>query len=305
MRSLLALIPLLLVGCGETHVPCAASTAPLVIRQLALPGPSIGVSTVVELPDGRRLLIDVGNDSHDGVVREAAPAVDFVLVTHGDEDHAGGREDLADVLAGATEIDGLGLVELGEGVTLDVFLARGVLRTPQGDVDLRGEVPDLDSSENANSLGAVLSWGSFDWVFAGDLTGGGKGTPDVESAVAARGAELVAPGSVELVSLNHHGISSSTNAAWVDWLLPGDGAVRHALSNGNGTYLAAPHEDILDRVGPRLNGGAVWVGVPGSLTPDGHPDLRTTGGEVVVGVADGGDTYTVCGVAAEATPANR
>ena len=96
-------VPLALcLGCAPESVPCPASDAPLVIRQLALPGPAIGVSTVVELPDGRRLLIDVGNDSHDAVVRAAAPTVDFLLVTHGDEDHAGGLDDLADVLADAT-----------------------------------------------------------------------------------------------------------------------------------------------------------------------------------------------------------
>lgn len=289
----------LLLGCPVEPVPCPASDAPLVIRQLALPGPAIGVSTVVELPDGRRLLIDVGNDSHDAVVRAAAPTADFVLITHGDEDHAGGLDDLADVLADAAAVDSLGVLDLGQGVSLDVFLVRGVLATPAGAVDLRAEVPDLDSSENANSTAAVLRWGDFAWLFAGDLTGGGKDTPDVESAVAARGDDLLPAGSVDVLSLSHHGITSSTNPAWVDWLLPDDGATRHALSNGNRSYLAAPHEDVLDRVGPRLGAGAVWVGEPGSQTPKDHPALRITGGEVVVGVQDVGARYSVCGQLSE------
>ena len=290
-----------LAGCTATDVPCGASDAPLVIRQLALPGPALGVSTLLELPDGRRLLIEVGNDSHDGVIRAAAPAVDFVLVTHGDQDHAGGRGDLADVLEGAEDIGALGEYSLGGGVTLEVFLADGVLRLGSGDLDLRPEVLDLDSSENAQSIGAVLRWGDFAWVFAGDLTGGGKGTPDVESAVAARGEELADAGSVDLVTLNHHGITSSSNAAWIDWLLPEDGRLRHVTATSNGGYLAAPHADVLDRVGPRLGGGAVWVGVPGSLTPDAHPHLRRTGGEVVVGVVDDGAALAVCGGAQTST----
>ncbi len=302
MTRLSVVLLVLLLGCPDEPVPCPQSDAPLVIRQLALPGPAIGVSTVVELPDGRTLLVDVGNDSHDEHVRQAAPSVDFVLLTHGHEDHAGGVDDLGDVLADATPIDELGVLDLGDGVSLDVFLVRGVLATSAGSVDLRAEVPDLDSDENANSTAAILRWGDFDWLFAGDLTGGGKDTPDVESAVAARGDELLPAGALDLLSLSHHGISSSTNQAWVDWLLPDDGATRHALSNGNGAYLAAPHEDVLDRVAPRLGGGGVWVGEPGSLTPEDHPGLRVTKSEVVVGVEDDGASYSVCGVTTDSLP---
>lgn len=282
----------LLLGCPSPDVPCPRPEADLLIEQLLLPGPSIGVATVVHLPDGRRLLIEVGNDAHDQVVREAVGAADFVLITHDDEDHAGGADDLADVLDGATDVATLGTHDLGAGVSLEVFLADGVLQLPDGPVDLRAEVPDLDSSDNARSVGAVLRYGSFDWLFAGDLTGGGKGTPDVESAVALRGDDLVEPGSVDLISLSHHGIDSSSNDAWLDWLLPADGARRHALAPTSGGYLSAPDDDVLDRVQARLD-GFVWAGAPGSLTDEDHPALKLTGGSVFVQVLTTG-SWAVC-----------
>jgi len=304
----LSLLTLPLLGCGAADVPCPRpelGTGTLVIEQLHLAGPSIGIAKVVHLPDGRRFLVEVGNDAHDGAVRDATDgAVDFVLVTHDDQDHAGGREQLADVLEDATDVSALGVHDLGAGVTLDVFLADGVLALRDGPppfapgtahepLDLRTEVDDIDGADNPRSVAAVLRYGDFAWLFAGDLTGGGKGTPDVESAVALRGDQLVVPGEIDLVSLNHHGIRSSNNDAWLAWLLPDDRVERHALVATSPAYLAAPNEDVLDAIAPRLQGGAVWTGKAGSLTPSEHAALRETGDGVFVRVDATG--WSVCG----------
>ncbi len=194
-------------------MPCAADDerpgGGLRIEQLHLPGPSIGEATLVTSPDGTTLLIDVGNDGHRDVVPDD---VDLVLVTHDDEDHRGGLEEVAF----GELIDDLGTWDLGGEATLEVWLADGRLAVEGDVVELRDEVPDLDDDgDNPRSLGGTVAYGDFVYVFAGDLTGGGKGTPDVESAVAARGDELIAPGSADVVHLNHHGIRSSTNEVWV------------------------------------------------------------------------------------------
>ncbi|MFH1466826.1 MAG: MBL fold metallo-hydrolase [Pseudomonadota bacterium] len=280
-----------LVLCTGCREPCPAAVGAMEIRQLGLRGPVPGESTLVTFPDGTTLLIDVGNDSHDGWIRdELAGPVDYLLVTHSDQDHAGGLDDLADVLGAAERIDALGTWEIG-GATLTVFLHGGVLVVGDDEIDLTAEVPGMAADENAMSTAGVLRYGPFTYLFAGDLTGGGKDTPDVEGAVAVWGPEV---GRVDLLHLSHHGIRSSTNQAWVDWLLPDDGTTRNAVVGANGGYLAAPSQEVLDRVAPRLGSGAVWAPRTGSLAGSSEA-LRVADGDVIVAVAQGGAEYTVCG----------
>ena len=249
----------------------------------------------MEGPDGSLLLIDVGAGPHDGLVRAAAGGpVDLLLVTHDDVDHVGGLDDLGDVVGEAEVIDDVGVWDLGGGATLRVFLADGVLALQDGDVDLRDEVPGLDASDNARSLAGVIEYGDFVYLFAGDLTGGGKDTPDVESAVAARGDLLLEPGDADVLHLSHHGIRSSTNAAWVDWLLPDDGSDRSAVVGANGGYLSAPAPEVVERVAPRLGDGHVHLTAAGALA-DPHPSLLEYEADVIVSVFDGGARYAVCG----------
>jgi hypothetical protein len=170
-------------------------------------------------------------------------------------------------------------VPLGEA-TLTVFVSDGEVATSSGVV----RVGDALDEENAHSLAGVVTAGSFDFVFGGDLTGGGKDTPDVESAVAALAEDIpwVPAGGVELTKLNHHGISSSTSPAWAAWLL-GVGRTTNALVGATGAYLDAPSEEALDVVRPHLGGGRVWVNDTGLLGGS-DPIMTELGGDVLVEV---------------------
>ncbi len=286
---------LALVACG---VPCPTAAGPLEIRQFDLGSTSIGESTLVTLPDGSTLLLDVGNDGHDDDIRARLDRpVDWLLITHDHEDHSGGLDDLHDLLAEATPIDELGSWELG-GATLDVFLHDGLLRTPDGDIDLGAEIEGMAEDPNAMSTAGALHYGSFTYLFAGDLTGGGKDSPDVESAVAAHPPEV---GSIDLLHVSHHGIRSATNDAWVDWLLPDDGQARNAVVGANKAYGAAPSQEVLDRLAPHLGEGFVWLTRGGSLA-GGHERLVELKGDVVVAVDEGGGGYSVCGEWFPSTP---
>jgi hypothetical protein len=304
MRALLPLLlcSTLLAGCQPDVAveDCPRGDGELTIEQIHLP-PPIGESALITTPDDVRLLVDVGDRAHADAVLEATDGViDYLLVTHPDRDHAGGLPELEELTADAEEIDEPGSWSLGGGVQLDVFLVDGQLVVGDDELDLRDDVPGLQGSDNARSTAGVVRWGDFVYVFAGDLTGGGKGTPDVESAVAERGAELLLDGDADVVHLSHHGIRSSTNPAWVDWLLPDDGEDRNAVVGANRGYLAAPHDEVVARVGPRLGGGRIHATETGSLA-DPDPMLVEHRASIHVAVSGGGANYQICGEAFEST----
>ncbi|MCB9678150.1 MAG: hypothetical protein H6737_23820 [Alphaproteobacteria bacterium] len=267
----------LLAACTTTPSLAPHAEGSLTIVQLDLRG-APGEAALVVGPDGTSALIDVGAPRHVDTVRGALDAFgidqpDHVLLTHDDRDHVGGFEGYT---AQPVRWDTAELpvaLDLG-GPVLTVFLADGRLATSSGVETLP---VDLEGEDNARSLAGVVTWGTFEYVFAGDLTGGGKGTPDVEGAVAARAADIpwIPAGGVDAMHVNHHGISSSTSAAWATWLRPD-----HAIVGANGFYLDAPSEECLAALPAHTR---VWVTEDGSL---GNTDARTTvkHGDVVLTV---------------------
>ncbi|HJN74157.1 MAG TPA: MBL fold metallo-hydrolase [Myxococcota bacterium] len=272
--------------------------APLLIEQLDLGSRSTGESALIVGPDGTSVLIDVGNDAHDDEVRAALElrtgrdSPDYTLITHFHADHVGGLSDLGDfgalIWRGGVQPDtdewvepddeialctsaGCDLpfvLDLGDEATLEVLVAGGVL--PDGTTI---EITE----ENARSLVGVVRYGDFAYLFAGDLTGGGKDTEDVESFLANR----IALPDVDVAHISHHGIASSTNSAWVDAVFPDDGHIRHGIVGANRAYLSAPDEEVLERLGPRVE--QIWVTTPGSLA-DPHPRCTNVDGSIGVHV---------------------
>jgi len=207
------------------------------------------------------------------------------------EDHPELRVDLC---SGADErastCDGLGWAgPLGGGAALAVIAGNGRAGTDDAEDLLAGHRPD--DVENARSLVGAITHGDFALVFAGDLTGGGKGTPDMERFIAEADTSLPSIG-VDVVKLAHHGMRSSTGPVWVDRVLPDDGLDRHALVAATHGYLAAPHGEVLDRVAPRLGAGSVWATRTGSLAGH-HPALEVARGSVLVRVHPDGGSYTI------------
>lgn len=284
----------------------------LAIVQLDCPG-GTGESTLVIGLEGLPVLIDVGNDRHAACVMDkvrgytGADRADTVVLTHFHEDHAGGMDGITTDrivsrgpvhLGGADFPDGMDgertdlctanscdlpwSMGLGGDAKLTIFAGDGRI----GDADVEG-LPDDDDGENARSLVGVVTWDDFTYLFAGDLTGGGKGTPDVESAFAGQVDPWVPSAGVTVLHTSHHGIDSSTNEAWIDRMLPGDEPGRAAIVGSNSGYLDAPADEVLARLSGRVD--AVWANRGGALT-GADPALRVVGGDVAFVAAPEGVT---------------
>ncbi|MBI5534640.1 MAG: MBL fold metallo-hydrolase [Deltaproteobacteria bacterium] len=200
----------------------------------------------------------------------------------------------------------LSTIQLGGGASIVFFAANAHVASGAGveSAEQSGVVvgEGANGPENGRSVGAILRWGNFSYVFAGDMTGEGESdNPDIESFVVGKapgilvqpgGAPLFETGMSDVVHVSHHGYNTSTNQAWVDWLLPNDGQARNAVIGANHNYLLAPAAKVLGRLGPRVGAGSIWVTEPGTGGSS-HPRLVAAKGAVVIRVKDDGNAYSV------------
>jgi competence protein ComEC len=151
-------------------------------------------------------------------------------------------------------------------------------------------------NENDLSVVAVVRFGNFRAVLAGDLSGEETARyHNVESTVAPK------VGHVDVYKVNHHGSDHSSNATWVSALKPTVGII----SVGDGNAFGHPRVATLQR----LHNGNVktyWTERGAGVQPVSGKDV--VGGNIIVEVAPeatsftvayGGthvDTYTVSGV---------
>lgn len=197
----------------------------------------------------------------------------------------------------ATGCPGLGrALALGGGAGLTFLAADGVIGADRFEA-LVGPIDPTDTNgENARSVVALLAHGHFRMLVAGDLTGGGSDTDDLESFYAPR---LTAVGvdarGVDVLHLGHHGRDTSSNRTWLDRLLPADGADRNAVMGISTAHLNSPHAAVLTNVlaAERLGAGRAWATriATGGATAPGLVDAA--GGRIVVATLDGGAAYAV------------
>ncbi len=249
-------------------------------------------ATLVRFPDGETLLVDAAGDVLEGPfdigARIVVPAIwalgvrslDYLVITHGDPDHAGG---------GVAVVRDLRPREVWEGVPVPSSPILAGLRAAaeeagsmwrsvrtgdgmsMGGVDLRvlhPPAPDWERPRvrNDDSIVIELRHGEVSVVLPGDIGA------EVEPAVAA----ALAPGALRILKAPHHGSQSSSTAAFIQALQPSLAVV----SAGRRNLFGHPHPDVI----ARYEAAGVEVLQTGH---DGAVALCTDGERVAVSTAAG------------------
>lgn len=261
-----------------------------------------GHAALIVGPTGRTLLVDGGEDGMGSTV--VVPALralgvtrlDVLVASHYHSDHIGGLDEVIDAgfrptiaydrgtfgsmpsttafnrylarVSGVRQAIAPGvLIDLGGGATARCLVVNGQVLTRPA-VDISGSA----QYENSASIGLHVEYGDFDFWIGGDLTGGGNGTSDVESAI----APVV--GDLDVYFVHHHGSNTSTNATWIATTAPEVSIVSCGLANPYGHPTSAVVNRIVSR--PRttlLLGTSAGVGTVGPIV-SGQDLLLTTDG---------------------------
>jgi cysteine-rich repeat protein len=131
-------------------------------------------------------------------------------------------------------------IDLGDGAAIDILYVNAEGLIPPGDYSSEASPP----SENDLCMVAVVRYGEFDELIAGDLSGEdyesefGYHYTDVESAV----GPIV--GDVEVYRVDHHGSSHSTNPGFLVAIDP----EVSIISVGNANTYAHPSSLVVERL---------------------------------------------------------
>ena len=227
-----------------------------------------GDSTLVISPAGKSMLIDTGQTGNEVLPvlrREGISEIDYLVSTHYDSDHIGGTDR---VIAGedweygtADDVEVVEALDRGDenmksnsfiddyfealsetgcgrrspavGEVIDLGGATALCVCLNGDVLGEG-CAKWELSENALSMGFLITMGGFDFLVCGDLTW------DVEDLL----ADGITEYDVDVLHLNHHGSASSTSWDFTEAAWPENAVVSVGSSNSYGH----PHEEVLENL---------------------------------------------------------
>lgn len=196
----------------------------------------------------------------------------------------------------------LSFIPLGNGAKLYFTHASGWVAQSGGAISAENNGITIGygetDQENARSLGGVIKWGDFNYLFAGDTQGrdikieGFIASHSAGLTITPGGVELLPSGTADVIHLSHHGLASSTAQEWVDWLFPDNGQGRNAVVGTTGIYVTSPAQPVLDRVVPRLGTGFVFA-TANAYTHGTSPQLIIANAAVTAQVSQGGAQYVM------------
>jgi competence protein ComEC len=210
-----------------------------------------GDAILVQLPDGKNILIDGGTgEAGPGVVRElkqySVKKLDFVIGTHPHEDHIGGL----DMVINSFQVGKVYLPRATHNTDAyrDLLLAiknkglkateakAGVALPMEGGLQALFVSPAKSNYEDLNDYSAVLhlTYGQTAFLFTGDAGN------TAEEEMLAGGRSLKA----DVLKVAHHGSRYSTSTAFLKAVAP-----RYAvISVGKGNDYGHPHAQTLQRL---------------------------------------------------------
>jgi competence protein ComEC len=195
--------------------------------------------------------------------------LDYVFITHMDEDHVNGIEELLGQEIGGIDIGHLVLPDLEtrderfgkiekmaqrRGIPL-IYLRRGMV-IQAGDLSVKCLYPEKGNAgeeKNESSVVLRLEYQKFSALLTGDLEGRG------EETVMKTGGD-----SVTLLKVAHHGSSNSSGEEFLRTFRPGISVI----SCGRGNTYGHPHAEVLERLAGSMilrtdQDGAVTVSTDG------------------------------------------
>lgn len=219
-----------------------------------------GMCVVVISPDGRTMVVDAGR-SGQRVENRVIPylnergveRIDYLVLTHPDQDHVGGMPTLLENIAVGTWVDPvIETTNQSYARSLELVLEKGVtpMRVRRGDtldlgssvrVDVLWPVEPLLMSgsqveSNGNSIVLQVSHGTTRYLITGDLEGRGEELlVELETNEELRSDVLV---------VGHHGSRTSSSAAFLDVVSPTVGIIPVGLDNQYGH----PHDEVVQRL---------------------------------------------------------
>jgi beta-lactamase superfamily II metal-dependent hydrolase len=300
-----------------------------------------GGSVLVRGPDGTTVLLEGGRTGMgwnvivpylQSIGIPPAAGLDYMILGHRHTDHVGGMDEVISagydvrvanyengspeprgsfdswVAAAATTTAGapvpmpLGtVIPLGNGATMTCIARNG---------SIIGGVTVPVTSENERSIGLLVRYGAFDFLWASDLSGGNEdesctgrsaASIDVETsliqAISPGGASpMISAGGIDVLHVNHHGAETCTNANYMNYAQPSLAVI--SIGAGQSLTENRPRIDVVENV---LLATVPCVTAPPTLvlqTEEGNPtgpDTSYAGycvGDILVST-DGASTFTV------------
>lgn len=303
-RTLRSTLPALLLALLLPALALAQANGKLQLHHMMI---GQGDATLLISPNGQTALFDDGVYTNCTYIKSylqglGLTTIDYHFTSHYHADHIGCLDDLAAIgitvgTAGydrgysyssatyTSYVNTLGnkrqTMAKNQTVTLDAGSANPVV-IKCVDLNGAGVYSPSGSDENAKSMVMLVSYGAFDEVIGGDLTG--DGSTDVETTV---GPEV---GDVEVYKVHHHGSRYSTNDNWLAATTPEVGIIMC----GNGNSYGHPTAEALTRL---HNHGVrtYWTETGAGATPNPSWDKVANGTVLVQADPGASQGYTVSG----------